>query len=90
MVSKLLCSIYFKMLTSIGFAALFAALATASPVRRSDYAVKETHPVPQKWSKVGPAPADHVIKLQIGLKQSQFDELERHLYEGACLIIIIT
>ncbi|KAA6413001.1 MAG: tripeptidyl peptidase [Lasallia pustulata] len=33
------------------------------------------------WTRVGPAPADHRINLQIGLKQSQFDELERHLYE---------
>ena len=44
--------------------------------------VKETHTVPSQWSKVGPAPAGHVINLQIGLKQSQFDELERHLLEG--------
>jgi tripeptidyl-peptidase-1 len=54
-----------------------------SPVRaRSSYAVKDSHFVPRKWSKVGPAPSDHVIQLHIGLKQSQFDELERHLYEG--------
>jgi tripeptidyl-peptidase I len=57
--------------------------AIGSPVRaRSLYAVKDTHYVPKKWSRVGPAPSDHVIYLQIGLKQSQFDELERHLYEG--------
>jgi tripeptidyl-peptidase-1 len=57
--------------------------AIGSPVRvRSPYAVKDTHNVPRKWSRIGPAPSDHVIHLQIGLKQSQFDELERHLYEG--------
>lgn len=54
-----------------------------SPVRtRSPYAVKDSHSVPRKWSKIGSAPSDHVIHLQIGLKQSQFDELEKHLYEG--------
>ncbi|KAI4253479.1 MAG: hypothetical protein L6R42_007567 [Xanthoria sp. 1 TBL-2021] len=35
-----------------------------------------------RWTRIRPAPADHVVKLQIALKQSQFDELERHLYEG--------
>jgi tripeptidyl-peptidase-1 len=71
------------MLTSLPLTALFAAFALASPLRiRSPYAVKETHEVPPKWKVVDDAPANHVIKLQIGLKQSQFDELERHLYEG--------
>ncbi|KAI4128849.1 MAG: hypothetical protein LQ347_004015 [Umbilicaria vellea] len=56
--------------------------ALASPVRaRTAYAVKDSHVVPSRWRRVGPAPADHWISLQIGLKQSQFDELERHLYE---------
>ena len=60
-----------------------ASLAFGSPIRaRSPYAVKETHNVPSKWSRVGPAPRDHLINLSIGLKQSQFEELERHLYEG--------
>jgi hypothetical protein len=49
---------------------------------RSSYAVKETHHVPGKWTRVGPAPAWHTIRLQIGLKQGLFVELERHLYEG--------
>jgi len=48
----------------------------------SQYVVKDTHHVPSQWTRVGPAPAEHLIKLQIGLKQSQFSELERHLYEG--------
>lgn len=61
-----------------------AAQATlATPIRaRSPYAVKETHYVPRQWSKTGRAPESHVLHLHIGLKQSQFDELERHLYEG--------
>ena len=71
------------MFTSITFVALFAALVATSPLRvHSSYAVKETHPVPPKWEIIGDAPANHIISLQIGLKQSQFDELERHLYEG--------
>ena len=48
----------------------------------SPYAIKERHQVPRQWSYAGPAPAGHLMTLQIGLKQSQFAELERHLYEG--------
>lgn len=62
---------------------LLAAAASASPLRaRSNYQVKEKFHVPRSWSRVGPAPNEHVINLQIGLKQSQFDELEKHLYQG--------
>lgn len=61
----------------------------SSPLRsRTEYAVKDTHTVPRKWHVVGPAPAHKLLHLQIGLKQSQFDELERHLYEGtSCLVL---
>ena len=56
---------------------------SCSAVRsRSGYAVKDSHHVPRKWARIGEAPANHVIHLEIALKQSQFDELERHLYEG--------
>ncbi|RDW77724.1 hypothetical protein BP6252_05777 [Coleophoma cylindrospora] len=48
---------------------------------RAGYALKESHHVPSKWSRLGPAPAGHLIQLQIGLKQSNFSELERHLFE---------
>lgn len=55
----------------------------ASPLRsRTPYAVKDTHHVPKQWSKISSAPKDHILNLQIALKQSKFDELERHLYEG--------
>lgn len=58
-------------------------LAIAGPVaRRSDLAVKDYHPAPRAWSNLGQAPSDHVIHLTIGLSQSRFSELERHLYEG--------
>lgn len=61
---------------------LLAAATAASPLRpRANYRLKEAFHVPRSWSRVARAPSDHVINLQIGLKQGQFDELERHLYE---------
>ncbi|KAL8785889.1 MAG: hypothetical protein Q9213_003121 [Squamulea squamosa] len=72
------------------FPAVFLALTglcnfvSCSPVpSRSAYAVKDSHHVPRKWTRVGQAPANHVVNLEIALKQSQFDELERQLYEGS-------
>jgi tripeptidyl-peptidase-1 len=75
------------MRSSIARSALLALVAAGttlgSPLAmRSPYAVKDTHNVPRKWSNIGPAPSSHILNLQIGLKQSQFSELERHLYEG--------
>jgi tripeptidyl-peptidase I len=69
---------------------LFGLLLTAGGVlgappqvkSRSPYVVKDSHYVPRKWTQKGAAPAEHTIRLSIGLKQSQFDELERHLYES--------
>ncbi|KAI4160428.1 MAG: hypothetical protein LQ342_005752 [Letrouitia transgressa] len=59
-----------------------SVLVSGSPIRsRSSYAVKESHHVPRKWSRVGEAPANGIIHLEIALKQSRFEELERHLYE---------
>lgn len=49
---------------------------------KSPYVVKDSHFVPRKWTRLGAAPAEHMIDLSIGLKQSQFDKLERELYEG--------
>lgn len=64
--------------------ALLAAGAAASPVQhhQSSYAVKEAHHVPQQWTRIGDAPSNHLINLQIGLKQGQFEDLEQHLWEG--------
>ncbi|KAI1265446.1 tripeptidyl-peptidase 1 precursor [Xylariaceae sp. FL1019] len=68
--------------TILSAALLAAAQAVvAKPVARSVYSVKDSHYVPRGWTKRSRAPADHVINLQIGLKQSNFAELERHLYE---------
>lgn len=65
----------------------FATLSTAFGSRLSSrpYAVKERHVIPKKWTRLGPAPADALLELRIALKQSKFDELERHLYEGTML-----
>jgi hypothetical protein len=49
---------------------------------RSSYAVKDSHSIPRRWTRVGPASPLHLIQLQIGLRQSNFSELQRHLYEG--------
>jgi tripeptidyl-peptidase-1 len=60
-----------------------AQVAFATPLgARTAYSVKETHDVPQKWTALGRASADHKLHMKIGLKQERFDELERHLYEG--------
>ena len=72
---------------SILLTAVVAAQAVfANPIKpisdRSAYAVKEKHWVPKRWTKVGRAPSDALLNLQIGVKQSSFGELERHLYEG--------
>jgi tripeptidyl-peptidase-1 len=64
-------------------AVLAAIVISGSPIAsRQTYAVKDSHPVPARWSRGERAPADHVIQLHIGLKQNNFNELERHLYEG--------
>ena len=60
-----------------------AGIGLSSPVNpRSSYTIKESFNVPPKWSRVGRAPSDHILNLQIGLKQSRFDDLEHDLYAG--------
>jgi tripeptidyl-peptidase-1 len=72
----------------LGLSILLTVAAAAhavfgTPVQsRTAYAVKGAHPVPRQWTKLGRAPREQMLHLQIGVKQSQFDELERHLYEG--------
>lgn len=65
-------------------AALVAAaqVVLATPIARSGYSLKDSHHVPRGWTKVKRAPADHVMQVQIGLKQGNFAELEKQLYEG--------
>lgn len=74
----------------VQFTFIVAALAAAGsvvnaappPRAHSVYQVKEMHPVPRKWEKRDRAPQGHMIDLQIGVRQSNFDELENRLYEG--------
>ena len=70
-------------LSSLLSVAIAAQAAFATPLKsRTAYEVKEIHHVPRKWSSQGRAPSDHKLHMQIGLKQANFDELERHLNEG--------
>jgi tripeptidyl-peptidase-1 len=65
------------------FLILAARAIVCPPVRvRSEYSVKDSHPVPDRWLRIGRAPPDHEIHLQICLKQGRFNELERHLYDS--------
>jgi len=62
--------------------AVVAQSVIGTPIQvRTAYAVKETHNVPRKWTKAGRAAPGKMLNLQIGVKQSNFGELERHLYE---------
>lgn len=64
-------------------AGLLANAVNGKPIRsRTPYALKDSHIVPAKWTELGPASPSHKIELRIALKQDQFHELERHLYEG--------
>ena len=65
--------------------AFFAFLATcaAGPLKaRSPFVVKESHHVPKEWVQREGAPKDKYLNLHIGLKQGNFQELEKTLYEG--------
>jgi tripeptidyl-peptidase-1 len=72
----------------LGVSVLLTIAAAAQAVfgtpiqARTAYAVKGAHPVPRQWTKLGRAPREQMLHLQIGVKQSQFGDLERHLYEG--------
>jgi tripeptidyl-peptidase-1 len=69
--------------SSVLSVALAAQLAVGTPIKaRTAYAVKESHFVPRGWTLAGTPAPTHTIHLSIAVKQGQFDELERHLYEG--------
>ncbi|THV45499.1 hypothetical protein BGAL_0482g00140 [Botrytis galanthina] len=70
----------FSVLISTALAAQ-SALAGSVIRSRTNYAVKERHHVPRQWKRVARAPAEGIINLNIALKQSQFEELERQLYQ---------
>ena len=55
----------------------------AGPITSRSYAVKGSHPVPKGWRQMNRAPADHTMELRIGLTQSDFEGLEKHLMEAS-------
>lgn len=57
------------------------SLAAAAPAGECAHKVKESVSPPRGWIKGGPAPTDHDIELRIALPQSNFAELEQHLWE---------
>lgn len=66
--------------------ALCSSLSAANPVQQpsagTPFAVKETYNAPASWKKVGSAPSDAVLDLQVGLMQGKPDELEAELYQS--------
>lgn len=59
--------------------------ALGSPINaRSPYAVKGSHPVPNGWTQMYRAAGDQLMELRIGLKQGNFKELEKQLFQGKC------
>jgi hypothetical protein len=71
----------------LGYSLVFIdKFSSASPLKtRSNYGLKDSHPVPAGWHKVERAWSEEHIHLKIGLRHGQFDELERHLYEGTAI-----
>jgi tripeptidyl-peptidase-1 len=59
-----------------------ATVALGHRIGPRSYEIKERHNVPSQWKRLRPAAAETMLELRIALKQSRFDELERHLYEG--------
>jgi hypothetical protein len=70
-------------LTAIFAFATSCAWASLPPRDLKDYAIEEAHYVPKRWIRQDRAPLDDLIDLSISLKQGNFAELERLLYEGA-------
>lgn len=68
--------------TSVAVLAVAQTALAAQIKSRTPMMVKETHFAPSKFAKVGIPESDHMINLRIGLANTRFHELERHLYEG--------
>ena len=62
----------------------FGTISAASALprsSRSNYAVKEFHPVPRGWTRVGGAGKSDRVHLSIGLKQQNQGVVEEHLLQ---------
>ena len=66
---------------SIAATIVLATLVAGSPLASLHLPSKETIQFVHRWTRVGPAPENHTINLQIVSKQSLSDELKRHLYK---------
>ncbi|KAK0444466.1 tripeptidyl peptidase A [Armillaria borealis] len=58
-----------------------ALLPLAASEALAAHVVKEMIIPPLEWIPDGLPPSNHIVELRIGLRQSDFDALERHLYE---------
>ncbi len=58
-----------------------ALLSLAASEAFAAHVVKERIVPPREWIPDGLPPSNHIVELRIGLRQSDFDALERHLYE---------
>ncbi|KAG7447497.1 tripeptidyl peptidase A [Guyanagaster necrorhizus] len=58
-----------------------ALLSLAASGALAVNSIKETVIPPREWIRNGRPPSSHVVQLRIGLRQANFDALERHLYE---------
>ena len=65
----------------LGFAS--TSLVAAVPKGLSAYTVKEEISSPRGWAKYTRPSPDHSIILRIGLEQSNFSALEKHLYQAS-------
>lgn len=82
-IAYILSSMY--LLSAALAAVLSFQIAVATPLPqprpRSSYAIKESHFVPRGWSDAGTPEPGHILDLKIGLKNKNFADLERHLFE---------
>ncbi|EPS98883.1 hypothetical protein FOMPIDRAFT_1125451 [Fomitopsis schrenkii] len=67
------------LLHSLSLPVLWGLLGAAAPADHT-YKVKETVLPPHGWIATDAAPSGHTIAFRIGLPQSNFAELEAHLY----------
>lgn len=74
--------IQLRMRSSIIVSAVLLGLSYAKPTLNRRYTVKESHHVPSDFSRVGEAPGHHLMRLQVAVKQGQFEVLEKHLWES--------
>ncbi|KAK0206859.1 tripeptidyl peptidase A [Desarmillaria ectypa] len=56
-------------------------LSLAASGALATHSIKEKVIPPREWIRDGLPPSSHIVELRIGLRQSDFDALERHLYE---------